>query len=109
MSAQPREIRIRLLVAIGLVTLLASVYVRALATASVYGTFSGMVRPWQRLWPDFLLFGLAAGSLVCLAPLARRDGPLTYRVIAILLASLPLLVLGHFLIWLILDYAQWGG
>jgi|SRR5690348_3084691 len=109
MSAQPNEIRIRLLVSIGLVVVLASVYVRALAMASVYGTFGGMVRPWQKLGPDFLLFGLAAASLVCLAPLARRGGHPSYRVAGIFLALLPVLVLGHFIIWLVLDYARWGG
>ena len=109
MSAQPNEIRIRLLLGIGLVVVLASVYVRALATASVSGTFSGMVRPWQRLGPDFLLFGLSSASLVCLAPLARRGGPASYRVMGITLATLPLLVLGDFVIWLILDYARWSG
>lgn len=47
MISQSKEMRIRLLLGIGLVVVLASVYVRALAVASVYGTFSGMVRPWQ--------------------------------------------------------------
>src|SRR5579859_2126803 len=109
MSPQPNEVRIRLLISIGLVVVLASVYVRALAVATVYGTFSGMVRPWQRLGSDFLLFGLATASLVCLAPLARRSEPRSHRVAGILLALLPILVLGHFVTWLILDYAQWGG
>jgi hypothetical protein len=68
-----------------------------------------MVRPWEKLGPDFLLFGLAAASLVCLAPLARRSEPPSHRVAGILLALLPVLVLGHFVTWLILDYARWGG
>ena len=108
MNAQPREVRIRLLMAAGLVVLLASVYVRALAIASVFGTFSGMVRPWQHVGTDFLLFSLAAASLVCLLPVVRC-GPGAQRVMGWFLISLPLVVVAHFVIWLIFDYARWGG
>jgi len=103
-----KEIRIRLLLSIGLVVVLASVYVRALAVASVFGTFSGMVRPWQDVGTDLLLLGLSVISLACVAP-AVRIGSRPHRVIGLVLALLPLLVLGHFITWLILEYERWRG
>jgi len=108
MIAQSKEIRIRLLLGIGFVVVLASVYVRALAVPSIYGTFSGMVRPWQDVGTDLLLFSLSAVSLGCVAP-AVRAGPRPHRVAGLVLASLPLWVLGHFITWLIIDYEKWGG
>lgn len=108
MIVQAKEIRVRLLLGIGLVVVLASVYVRALAVASVYGTFSGMVRPWQNVSTDFLLFALSAGALVCLSAVVR-SGSRVHRIVGFLLATVPLLVLGHFITWLILDYRRWGG
>jgi hypothetical protein len=45
MNMAPAAIRIRLLVAALLIVFLGPVYVRALAMASVFGTFSGMARP----------------------------------------------------------------
>jgi hypothetical protein len=108
MIVQGREIRVRLLLGIGLVVVLASAYVRALAVASAYGTFSGMVRPWQHVGTDLLLFVLSAGALVCLFPVVRSGG-WAQRIVGILLVTGPLLVLGHFITWLILDYQQWGG
>jgi len=108
MNVRPFELRIRLLLATGLVVVLTSVYVRALAMASVFGTFSGMVRPWQHLGADLALFGLAAASVVCLVPVVAY-GRSAQRIIGSLLMSLPLLVVGHFVIWLILDYVAWRG
>jgi hypothetical protein len=103
MNVQAKEIRVRLLLSIGFVAVLSSVYVHALAVASVSGTFGGVVRPWQNIQTDFLLLGLTTSSLVCLGPVIRSDN-WTSRILGLLLAAVPLLVLGHFITWFILNY-----
>jgi hypothetical protein len=107
MIDQPKEIRIRLLLSIGCAVILASVYARALALASVFVTFSGMVRPWQNVVTDFWLFSLSATVLVLLAPVIRH-GTRNQKILGVFCALVPFLVVGHFIVWLLLSYENWG-
>lgn len=75
-------------------------YVRGLAGAAVSGTYSSFAHPWRSVGSDLLMFALCGACLVLLAVFVRCGSKLQ-RVAAVLLVMLPLLVISHFVLWLL--------
>jgi hypothetical protein len=100
MIADSRALRVRLGLAFGCFIVLGFLYVRALAGAAVFGTYSSFAHPWWNIGSDLLIFSLCGACLVLLASFTRYGSRLQ-RLAAVLLASLPLLVIGHFVLWLL--------
>ena len=103
MIADSRALRARLVAACGCFVALALLYIPALAAAAVAGTYSSFVHPWRSVPLDVLMFGLSAASLVILSVFLRCGSSLQ-RLGAIVLAALPLWILGHFILCLLRMY-----
>jgi hypothetical protein len=102
---QGTSIRVRVSIASALVVALALIYIRALASGYLYGTFTSIAHPWQDTITDILLFLFAAALFVCTLPLFRTATG-WHRVAAALLLVLPVCVVAHFVIWLVRLYAH---
>jgi hypothetical protein len=100
MTTDCKELHLRLAAAGACVLLLTLLYVRALAGAAAFGTYSSFVHPWRSIISDILMFGFSATALVFLSSVARY-GSWLQRVGAFVLGLLPAWVLGHFFLWLL--------
>jgi hypothetical protein len=56
--------------------------------------------PWANVPADFFMFGLCGASLVILSSFIR-SGSRIQRVGAILLATLPVWVVAHYVVWML--------
>ncbi len=101
MSTDSKALRTRLFLGSVCCPVLAFLYLRELAAASVHGTYSSFSHPWHDVPSDLLIFSLCAAILVILSPFLRL-GSRWERVCAGIAAALPLWVLGNFALWLIL-------
>jgi hypothetical protein len=97
-SATSNPSRVRLLIGGGCAAALGCFYAGAFASAWAFGTFTGFAHPWQSLGTDVLLLSLCALTLVMVSPVVWSASG-RQRLIALLLASLPSVVLIHFWIW----------
>lgn len=100
MRADSKTLRLRLATACGCFVVVGLLYIRALAGAGVFGTYSSFAHPWRSIPADILLFGFSAVLLVILG-VFLRNGSHTQRLGAILLGALPMWVFGHFILWLL--------
>jgi hypothetical protein len=105
MAHQSTSIRVRFSIAGALLVALAFIYVRALASGYLHGTFTSIAHPWQNTVTDILLFLFAAALFVWTLPLLRTPTG-WHRVAAVLLLVLPICVVTHFIVWLIRVYAH---
>lgn len=100
MVASAKECGIRLALAFVCFATLGILYFQALAGASVSGTYSSFAHPWRNVGSDVLMFGLCGASLVLLAAFLRSGSKLQ-RIVAVVVVSVPLIVITHFLLWLV--------
>jgi hypothetical protein len=99
MITDATALRLRLSFACGCFVALGFVYIQALARGRLLGTYSSFSHPWGGIGSDILIFGLCSVSIVLLRPFVRQ-GSRPQRVCALVLAILPVLVVGHFFAWL---------
>src|ERR1043166_2665259 len=100
MVASAKESRVRLPPAFVCSIALGFFYVPAPAGAAAFGTYSSFAHPWANIDRDILIFALCGACLVLLTGF-RRSGSKLQRTAAVLLAALPLLVIAHFILWLL--------
>ena len=100
MIAELKAPRVRLALAFVCFAALGLLYLRALAGAAVSGTDSSFAHPWRSISSDLLIFALCGACLVLLAAFLRCGSRLQ-RLTAGILATLPLFVLWHFIVWLL--------
>ena len=100
MIADAKALRLRLAVACGCFVVVGLLYIRALAGAGVFGTYSSIAHPWRSIPADILIFGFSGILLVVLSVFLRCGSPVQ-RLGAVLLAALPAWVFGHFFVWLL--------
>lgn len=100
MVTSDKEPWIRLAIAAVCFAALGFLYVRALAGAAVFGTYSSFASPWRNIGSDLLMFALCGACLVLLAAFVRC-GSILQRAAAVLLAVLPMVIISHFIYWLL--------
>ena len=100
MVTRDNESRTRLALAAVCLAALGFLYFRALAGAAGSGTYGSFASPWRSIGSDLLMFALSGASLVLLAAFVRC-GSMLQRTAAVLLAVLPLVVISHFVLWLL--------
>ena len=103
MIADTKTLRLSLTAGCGCFVVVGLLYVRALAGAGVFGTYSSFAHPWRSIPADILLFGFSAVLLVILS-VFLQSGSRAQRLGAVALAALPAWVFGHFIVWLLRMY-----
>ena len=103
MTLQPSTLRLRLLVGGVAFVALATLYLRAVASARAFHSPEAFTYPWQDVGDDILMFALSAACVVCVLPVFRSGGS-GQRVCAACWLALPVWVFGHFVLWLFSVY-----
>jgi len=103
MIADSRTPRVRLVASCGCFVVLSFLYIQALAGAFTFGTYGSLAHPWRSVPLDVLILSVSTASLVILSVFLRYGSRLQ-RLGAIMLAALPVCVIGHFVVWLLRMY-----
>jgi len=104
MTLQPSELRIRALVGGVCSIVIASLYFRTLARARSSHSIQASAYPWEDVASDILLFALVTICIACLLPVLRGT-ELWQRIVGVVFIALPVLILVHYIIWLLRLYA----
>ena len=103
MIADSRALRVRLVVSCGCFVALSFLYIQALAGVFAFGTYGSLAHPWRSVPLDVLILSLSAASLVILSAFLCCGSRLQ-RLGAIMLAALPIWVIGHFVVRMLWMY-----
>src|SRR5690242_20177947 len=104
MNVETRYARLRLLFAAIILFLLVLLYIPAEAKATSFHAFYGrMVHPWGNIGLTIAILSLCGLTLAITWPVIRGGSKL-YRIGALLISAVPLLILVRYLDWLIRQF-----